>query len=127
MTPLEKFYTDDPAWYQKIGDIHALLERGRISEERSADVLHLRKLNRILSIHASTATEGNRLTLRQMTDIVNGKPVWGPPKDIKEVQNAWQAYNKMGNYDPWSGGDLLKAHALLTDTLIGESGHRHAR
>lgn len=99
MTPLEKFYTDDPRWYEKIGDTHALLERVKISEEQSGDVLHLRKLSRILSIHASTAIEGNRLTLGQVADVINGKPVWGPPKDIKEVQNAWRAYNEMAHYD----------------------------
>ena len=122
MTPLEKFYTDDPRWYEMIGGIHALLERVKISEEQSGDVLHLRKLSRILSIHASTAIEGNRLTLAQVTDVINGKPVWGPPKDIREVQNAWRAYNAMTGYDPWSVSDLLLAHAHLTDTLIGESG-----
>lgn len=122
MTPLEKFYTEDPRWHEKIGDIHALLERVKISEEQSGDVLHLRKRGRILSIHASTAIEGNRLTLGQVTDIINGKPVLGPPKDIKEVQNAWLAYNEMTRYEPWSAGDLLKAHAHLTDALIGESG-----
>lgn len=73
MTPLEKFYTDDPRWHEKIGDIHALLERVKISEEQSGDVLHLRKLSRILSIHASTAIEGNRLTLGQVADVINGK------------------------------------------------------
>lgn len=122
VTPLEKFYSEDPKWHEKIGDIHALLERVRISEEQSGDVLHLRKLNRILSIHASTAIEGNRLTLGQVTDVINGKPVWGPPKDIKEVRNAWHAYNEMTGYEPWAVGDLLRAHAHLTDTLIGESG-----
>lgn len=61
--PLDAFYTDDPAWHAKIGDIHALLERVKISEERSADVLRLRRLSRILSIHTSTAIEGNRLML----------------------------------------------------------------
>ena len=122
MTPLEQFYTDDPRWHEQIGDIHALLERVKISEEQSGDVLHLRRLSRILSIHASTAIEGNRLTLGQVTDVINGKPVWGPPKDIKEVQNAWRAYNEMAGYDPWSVDDLLLAHAHLTDTLIGESG-----
>jgi len=120
--PLEKFFTEDPGWYEKIGDIHALLERVKISEERSSDVLHLRKRSRILSIHSSTAIEGNRLTLGQVTDVINGKPIWGPPKDIKEVQNAWRAYNEMTGHNPWSVGDLLKAHANLTDTLIGESG-----
>ena len=72
MTPLEKFYTEDPVWHEKIGDIHALLERVKISEEKSGDVLHLRKLSRILSIHASTAIEGNRLTLEQVTAVING-------------------------------------------------------
>ena len=115
-------YTESPKWHAKIGDIHALLERVKISEEQSADVLRLRRFNRILSIHASTAIEGNRLTLGQVTDVVNGKPVWGPPKDIKEVQNAWAAYNDMTVYDPWAVGDLLKAHASLTQALIGESG-----
>jgi Fic family protein len=120
--PLEKFYTENPKWHEKIGAIHALLERVKISEEQSGDVLHLRKLNRILSVHASTAIEGNQLTLGQVTDVINGKPVWGPPKDIKEVQNAWHAYNEMPGYTPWSVDDLLRAHAHLTDTLIGESG-----
>jgi Fic family protein len=116
------YYSESPSWHEKIGNIHALLERVRISEERSTDVLRLRKLNRIMSIHASTAIEGNNLTLDQVTDVINGKQVWGPPKDIKEVQNAWQAYNELGDYDPWSVIDLLKAHGLMTDALIGESG-----
>ena len=75
-----------------------------------------------MSIHSSTAIEGNRLTLNQVTDVVNGKPVWGPPKDIKEIQNAWLAYNEMDKYDPWNVEDLLEAHRLMTDSLIGESG-----
>lgn len=122
MKPLEKFFTEDPKWHEKIGAIHALLERVKITEEQSGDVLHLRKLNRILSVHASTAIEGNQLTLGQVTDVINGKPVWGPPKDIKEVQNAWHAYTEMPGYAPWSVQDLLRAHAHLTDALIGESG-----
>ncbi len=122
MTPLERFYTDDPSWHRKIGEIHALLERVKISEEGAGDVLRLRKLSRILSIHSSTAIEGNRLTLGQVTDLVNGKPVLGSPKDIKEVQNAWLAYDFLSGYDPWSVEDLLLAHSRLTDALIGESG-----
>jgi Uncharacterized conserved protein len=117
-----KFYSESPTWYEKIGRIYALLERVIISEEQCEDNLRLRKLNRIMSIHSSTAIEGNKLTLNQVTDVVNGKPVWGPPKDIKEVQNAWQAYNELDRYDPWNVEDLLKAHSLMTDTLVGESG-----
>lgn len=122
ITLLEKFYTADPKWYELVGNIHAVLERVKISEEQSADVFHLRKLSRILSIYASTAIEGNRLTVGQVTDVINGKPVWGPPKDIKEVQNAWLAYNQMETYNPWSVHDLLSAHATLTEALVDESG-----
>ena len=32
MTPLEEFDTEGPGWYSKIGDIHALLERVKISK-----------------------------------------------------------------------------------------------
>jgi Fic family protein len=120
--PLATFYTDNPNWHEKIGAIHALLERVKISEEQSGDVLQLRRRGRILSVHASTAIEGNQLTLGQVADVINGKPVWGPPKDIKEVQNAWRAYDEMPGYSPWSVAGLLSAHAHLTDTLIGESG-----
>jgi Fic family protein len=119
---MNNFYTESPLWYEKIGGIHALLERIKISEEQSGDVLRLRKLSRIMSIHASTAIEGNRLTLGQVTDLINGIPVWGPQKDIKEVQNAWQAYNELARFDPWNIDDLLAAHALMTSELIGESG-----
>jgi Fic family protein len=119
---LANFFTESPKWHEKIGGIHALLERVKISEEQSGDVLHLRKLNRILSIHSSTAIEGNILTLGQVSDVINGKPVWGPPKDIKEVQNAWQAYNEINDYNPWRIDDLLRAHALMTEALVGESG-----
>jgi Fic family protein len=122
VSDLKVFYTESPQWHEKIGGIHALLERVQISEEQSGDILRLRKLNRILSVHASTAIEGNRLTLGQVTDVINGKPVWGPSKDIKEVQNAWRAYNAMAEYDPWRLADLLQAHAHLTETLVGESG-----
>ncbi|MBK7006969.1 MAG: hypothetical protein IPH37_19110 [Burkholderiales bacterium] len=71
------------------------LERVKISEEQSGDVLHLRKLNRILSVHAPTAIEGNQLTLGQRTDVINGKPVCWQPGDIKEEKNGSHAYNQM--------------------------------
>ncbi len=70
-TAMEPFYTESPAWHEKIGDIHALLERVKISEEQSGDALRLRKLNRIMSIHASTAIEGNLLTLGQVSDAIS--------------------------------------------------------
>lgn len=84
--------------------------------------LHLRKNNRLRSIQASLAIEANSLTLEQVTDIIEGKRVLGHPKDIREVQNAYDAYDEMMNYDPYSIKDFLKAHKYLTTDLINEAG-----
>ena len=60
----------------------------------------LRRNNRIKSIHSSLAIEANSLSLGQIKDIINGKLVLGPRKEIREVQNAYKAYEKIGNYNP---------------------------
>jgi hypothetical protein len=60
------FFKNNPLWHEKIGKIYAMLERVKISEEQSADVLHLRRTNRILSVGSTTAIEGNRLTTQQV-------------------------------------------------------------
>ena len=119
---MKDFYTQSPSWHEKIGRIYALLERVKISEEQSADLLHLRKTNRILSISGTTAIEGNRLSPSQVRDVINGKPVLGPPKDIKEVQNAFVAYELIPELNPYSVDDFLKAHRHITSELVNEAG-----
>ncbi|MCL2042448.1 MAG: Fic family protein [Bacteroidales bacterium] len=119
---MNDFFTQSAAWHEKIGQIYALLERVKISEEQSADVLHLRKTSRILSIGSTTAIEGNRLSLSQVRDVINGKPVLGPPKDIKEVQNAYTAYELIPQLDAYSVDDFLAAHRHITSELINEAG-----
>lgn len=85
--------------------------------------LHLRKENRIRSIHSSLAIENNSLTLEQVTAVLNGKRVLGHPKEIQEVKNAYDAYDEILSYDPYSVQDFLKAHYLLTQTIVDESGN----
>jgi hypothetical protein len=41
MNTSKDFFTHNPLWHEQIGKIYALLERVKISEERSKDVLHL--------------------------------------------------------------------------------------
>ena len=84
--------------------------------------LHLRKNNRLRSIQASLAIENNSLTIEQVTDIIDGKRVLGHPKEIREVQNAYDAYDDILTYDPYSVSDFLKAHRLLTQDLVKEAG-----
>ena len=93
--------------------------RLELEKERN---LHLRKENRIRSIHSSLAIEKNSLTLEQVTDVINGKRVLGKPQEIKEVQNAYEAYEKIFTFNPWSETDFLAAHQLLMKSLIREEG-----
>ena len=82
----------------------------------------LRRESRIRSIYSSLAIEQNTLSLEQVTDVIEGKRVLGPPKDIREVQNAYEAYERMAVLDPYSVKNLLLAHKLLMDGLVKEAG-----
>lgn len=82
----------------------------------------LRRANRIRTIHGSLAIEQNTLSLEQVTAVLNGKQVLAPPKDIAEVKNAYEIYERLDELDPYSVDDLLTAHAIMTRGLVEESG-----
>lgn len=96
---------------------------GRISlSDRLSKNPKLRRENRIRSIHSSLAIEQNSLTLGQVSDIIEGKRVLGPPQDIREVKNAYEAYELLTRLNPYSVNDLLKAHKIMMSDLVKESG-----
>lgn len=82
----------------------------------------LRRTNRIRTIHGSLAIEQNTLSLEQVTAVLNGKHVLAPPKDIAEVKNAYEIYERLDELDPYSVDDLLTAHGIMTRGLVEESG-----
>ncbi|MCI9143201.1 MAG: Fic family protein [Lachnospiraceae bacterium] len=82
----------------------------------------LRRESRIKSIHSSLAIEQNTLTLDQVTDVLDGKTVLGPPQDIREVKNAYEAYEQVALLDPYSVKNLLSAHKIMMDGLVREAG-----
>jgi Fic family protein len=82
----------------------------------------LRKRNRIRTIQASLAIEGNTLSIDQVTAIVENKRVLGPAKDIREVTNAILVYDQLDAFNPFSEKSFLKAHQLLMKGLIPEAG-----
>ena len=82
----------------------------------------LRRENRIRSIHSSLAIEQNTLTLDQVTDVVAGKRVLGPPQDIREVKNAYEVYDAAASLDPYSVRDLFRAHKMMMNGLVKEAG-----
>ena len=83
---------------------------------------NLRRTNRIRTIHGSLAIEQNTLSLEQVTAVLNGKHVLAPPKDIAEVKNAYEIYERLDELDPYSVDDLLTAHGIMTCGLVDESG-----
>lgn len=83
---------------------------------------NLRRTNRIRTIHGSLAIEQNTLTLEQVTAVLNGKQVLAPPKDIAEVKNAYEIYERLDELDPYSVDDLLIAHGIMTRGLVDEAG-----
>lgn len=83
---------------------------------------HLRKNNRIKSIHSSLKIEANSLSLNQVRDVINGKLVLGEQKEIQEVKNAYDAYEKILELDPYSIDDLKKFHGIMTRYIVEKSG-----
>lgn len=83
----------------------------------------LRRTNRIRIIHGSLAIEQNTLSLEQVTAVLNGKYFLLPPKDITEVKNAYEIYERLDELDPYSGDGLLTSPGIMTQRLVEESGY----
>lgn len=82
----------------------------------------LRRKNRIRTIQASLAIEGNSLTFEQVTALLDNKRVIGPQQDILEVQNAVETYQQMGKFRPFSLTSFLDAHRVLMRGLVAVPG-----
>jgi Fic family protein len=82
----------------------------------------LRKENRIKTIHSSLSIEGNTLTEEQITALIENKRIIGPEKDVNEVLNAIEVYNKLKSFDPKSSKSFLKAHEILMEGLVSDNG-----
>ncbi|MGN0317452.1 MAG: Fic family protein [Lachnospira sp.] len=83
---------------------------------------HLRRNNRIKSIHSSLKIEANSLSLGQVRDVINGKTVLGEQKEIQEVKNAYTAYEKFPEIELYSINNLKLFHEIMTKYVVEESG-----
>ena len=104
-----------------IAEISALIERYAIRLEQE-DGLRLRKVKRIKTIHSSLAIEGNTLSEDEVRDIVDGKNVVAPIKEIQEVKNAIETYELYPTLDAFKEKDLLKAHGVMMQALVDDAG-----
>lgn len=104
-----------------VAEIAELVGRLTAASQLSANPT-LRRANRIRTIHGSLAIEQNTLSLEQVTAVLNGKQVLAPPRDIAEVKNAYEIYERLEELDPYSVDDLLAAHGVMTRGLVEEAG-----
>lgn len=96
---------------------------GKLSHVNDLERLpRLRKVSRIKSIHSSLAIENNTLSIKQVTDVIEGKRVLGPADDILAVKNAFAAYKELENIDAYSLIDLQRIHGIMMEGLVSESG-----
>lgn len=104
-----------------VADISAMVERFIIRLEQP-DGLRLRRINQIQSIHSSLAIEGNMLSEDQVSDIIEGKRVIAPAREILEVKNALRTYELYPSLNALSERDLLKAHGVMMKGMIPDAG-----
>lgn len=96
---------------------------GRIAAYRSLDTKpQLRRNNRIKSVHASLKIESSSLSEGMVRAVLNERTVIGPEKEIREVKNAFAAYDRIGTVDPYSLSDLKELHGIMTYLTVEESG-----
>ena len=84
--------------------------------------LRLRRQNKIKTIMSSLAIEGNTLSEGQISDIIDGKAVMGPPREILEVKNALAVYDIIDQLNPKIEDDLLRSHEILMRGLVDNAG-----
>ena len=62
------------------------------------------------------------MSLTQIRDVIDGHFVTGDQQEIQEVKNAYKAYAKIGEVNPYSLKDLKKLHGIMTAGIVNESG-----
>ena len=58
----------------------------------------------------------------EVKGVIDGKAVIGPQKEIQEVKNAYEAYDMLGGFDPYSLKDIQRLHGVMTYLTVQESG-----
>jgi len=93
-------FTITAAIISLIAEISQMLGRLSVFEE-AAKIIRLRRINLIRTIQGSLAIEGNTLGVDQITAILEGKRIIARPREIQEVRNAVQAYERLDRWHPY--------------------------
>ncbi|TFH39051.1 MAG: Fic family protein, partial [ANME-2 cluster archaeon] len=119
MTHWQPIYTITPTIASALMEIEAaraVVEHIPLSMAAQAE---LRYRARIRSTHYSTRIEGNRLTLAEAEQVIEGKAFTfhGRERDVGEVQNYWNALLRVEEWaekkKPFTEDLIKRLHALV--------------
>lgn len=106
----------------EIAEIKAIVERSRVLPLNEAQ---LRRQAILRMAHTSTSIEGNRLAQFEVGKILEGKTVRASKKDILEVENYYQALQKLDEMSkvkhPIILEEILKLHQIVIAGLVEKS------
>jgi len=91
--------------------------------------IDLRRQALINSTHASTSIEGNKLSLKEVSDLMIGRKITATLKDKKEVLNYFEALRYLDNLKKKkeiTNSDILKLHKIISKRVLDDpknSGH----
>ena len=122
------FFTITPQLLMKAEEIAALRERVQMAGITISWIPALQKDTRSRNVHASTAIEGNPLTLDQVRALEEGRELALPqPRAQKEILNYFSGLRyveKRAKKTKISHEDIFELHRLLTADVMdqGEAG-----
>ncbi|MEA3560367.1 MAG: Fic family protein [Candidatus Omnitrophota bacterium] len=101
-----------------IASAREIIEQARLIPQWEAK---LRRQAMLHSTHSSTAIEGNKLTLKQVEALVEGKTIVATNKDKQEVLNYLKALERiptLAQKGEFNRKTLLNVHKLITDNTL---------
>jgi len=103
----------------EIAEIKAVVERSRVLPLNEAQ---LRRQAILRMAHTSTSIEGNRLAQFEVGQVIEGKAVRAPQKDVLEVENYYKALQLMDvmsrSREPLTKEEVLKMHRQVINGLV---------
>src|SRR5574344_879943 len=110
-------YTITAKMLKNLGQIE-IVKQTFENQPLSPQLLHsLRETAKVTSVHYSTYIEGNKLTLNEVSDAIQGKKLPQKERDEKEVKAYYNAWNDMeqavNEHQPFNENLIAKLHTLV--------------